>query len=431
MVRARRAPGLGTKLQLVMGLIAASVLLVAVLGYLRLVGSEQRLVDVYERRVVPLRALQSISDRHAIDIVDAVHKVCAGSMTPEAGEVALRRALAAIDAAWHEVGARDPELVRTTVPLLDDARVVAGRALELMHEGKLVELEELRRHELYPKMDPLTVRLGQLTELEVRGTDTLVQLTRDELRRARRTATLALLATAALALLVAVAFSRRLTRSLRAIGVVVHAAARGDLSQRVALAGHDELADMARDVDDMVCGLEASAQAARVAASAKAAFLNSMSHDLRTPLNAILGNAQLLVREEGRSDERRVETGRIIVAGQELLRLVDELLAIARSDAGSLDERRAALSARVPAGAAAAVAPAAADVARLATWVAVLPPPQRQRLLERLVLGEMDDALALATEVAEAEARAGLRGLIESFQVERLIDALRAGPPAL
>ncbi len=68
---------------------------------------------------------------------------------------------------------------------------------------------------------------------------------------------------------------------------------------------------------------------------AKSEFLSRMSHELRTPLNAILGFSQLLVRAE-------VEPGKaekvnfIHRAGKHLLDLINEVLDLARIEAGKL-----------------------------------------------------------------------------------------------
>jgi signal transduction histidine kinase len=67
----------------------------------------------------------------------------------------------------------------------------------------------------------------------------------------------------------------------------------------------------------------------------KSEFLSRMSHDLRTPLNAVLGFAQLLASEE--TDPDRTEYVRQIVAGgRHLLELINEVLDIARIEAGQL-----------------------------------------------------------------------------------------------
>ncbi|HEV8312970.1 MAG TPA: response regulator [Burkholderiaceae bacterium] len=70
---------------------------------------------------------------------------------------------------------------------------------------------------------------------------------------------------------------------------------------------------------------------------AKSDFLASMSHELRTPLNAILGYAQILQWEEGLKDKQAKGLKTIEQAGQHLLALIDEILDLAKIEAGRIE----------------------------------------------------------------------------------------------
>jgi PAS domain S-box-containing protein len=69
---------------------------------------------------------------------------------------------------------------------------------------------------------------------------------------------------------------------------------------------------------------------------AKSEFLARMSHDLRTPLNSILGFAQLLELDELTSVQYE-SLRHISRAGSHLLELINEILDMARIDAGKLE----------------------------------------------------------------------------------------------
>ena len=81
-------------------------------------------------------------------------------------------------------------------------------------------------------------------------------------------------------------------------------------------------------------------QAAQAASRAKSAFLAHMSHELRSPLNAILGFSEVirgLHFGRGQVDKYAEYSGYIHQAGTHLLALIDDILDIAKVEAGKLD----------------------------------------------------------------------------------------------
>ncbi len=73
---------------------------------------------------------------------------------------------------------------------------------------------------------------------------------------------------------------------------------------------------------------------AEAANQAKSVFLASMSHELRTPLNAILGFSSLLRSDAGITDEQRKTLDIINRSGEHLLNLINEILDMAKVEAG-------------------------------------------------------------------------------------------------
>jgi signal transduction histidine kinase len=68
---------------------------------------------------------------------------------------------------------------------------------------------------------------------------------------------------------------------------------------------------------------------------AKTEFISRVSHELRTPLNAILGFGQVL-EVDALTDRQRNSVDQIMKGGRHLLELVNDLLEIARIEAGEL-----------------------------------------------------------------------------------------------
>ena len=92
-------------------------------------------------------------------------------------------------------------------------------------------------------------------------------------------------------------------------------------------------AKLERQVSDRTLELKAAKESAENANRAKSVFLSHMSHELRTPLNAILGFANLL-RESGVTEKQRADLDIIHRSGEHLLDLIDDVLDVAKIEAG-------------------------------------------------------------------------------------------------
>ena len=74
------------------------------------------------------------------------------------------------------------------------------------------------------------------------------------------------------------------------------------------------------------------------ASQAKSDFLSSMSHELRTPMNAILGFAQMLELDSAvpLTENQKIYVKQIMGGGNHLLGLIDQVLELAKIEAGKL-----------------------------------------------------------------------------------------------
>ena len=101
-----------------------------------------------------------------------------------------------------------------------------------------------------------------------------------------------------------------------------------------------ELASYHRNLEEAVQErteeLRLARDAAEAANKAKSVFLANMSHELRTPLNAILGFSQLMVRDTSLRESQRESLDIINNSGKHLLNLINDVLEIAKIEAGKV-----------------------------------------------------------------------------------------------
>jgi len=242
--------------------------------------------------------------------------------------------------AWNERAAR----------VADDLEQLAGYAQSARETGQLAAARSaferyrgvvLAEQELLRRGDK--ARALALTDAEARTLAEEVQESLDGLMAAIHTRVLAAQAEAARL------EARTWTGVLIALGAAV------GLALLVALENarlHAEAQRHIRQLTEQSRQLLRAKVAAEQASRVKSEFLASMSHELRTPLNAVIGFSQVLANKTyGEVNERQLEyLTSILIGGRHLRKLVDNLLDLAKVDAGhlTLELTRVALAEDIP-----------------------------------------------------------------------------------
>ena len=135
-------------------------------------------------------------------------------------------------------------------------------------------------------------------------------------------------------------FSGLIASMRRPLEELVDAAGRlagGDRSARVDVGGLSETATLGAAFNEMAAELEQEASQRDRLDRLKDEFVLTASHELRSPLTSVQGFAELLMLERDSLTPKQVETVEIILDNcRHLVRLLNDLLDLARSDAGRL-----------------------------------------------------------------------------------------------
>jgi len=164
-----------------------------------------------------------------------------------------------------------------------------------------------------------------------------------------------------LALVAGLMLARRAMAPIAALTATTREIARTrDPNRRVPMPdADDEVAELARTLEEMLQALEASrAEGAQMLASQRQ-FVADASHELRTPLTSVLANLDILA-ETLHGDHREVAES-ALRSSQRMRRLVADLLLLARQDAKRAASREPVDLRRVVIDAAAELGPIADD----------------------------------------------------------------------
>lgn len=221
------------------------------------------------------------------------------------------------------------------------------------------------------------------------------------------------------------AVSAMLLRPLGRLSAATRRMAEGDLDQRVAVRGDDEIAQLSADFNVMSHRIRRQVRELRDAARRQEDFIASFAHEIKTPLTSIIGYADLLRSRPAGSEQVHQYAGYIFSEGRRLEALSRKLLDLVVLDRQDFPLRPVPLDVflgRV----AGAMAPAL-EQAGIHLTVSALPVPALMEpdLMETVCLNLLDNA----RKAMEGGGDLLLEGLLETGgPVIRVTDSGRGIP---
>ena len=122
------------------------------------------------------------------------------------------------------------------------------------------------------------------------------------------------------------AVAAMLLRPLGRLSAATRRMAEGELDQRVAVRGDDEIALLSADFNVMSHRIQRQVQELRDAARRQEDFIGSFAHEIKTPLTSMIGYADLLRSRPATEEQVRQSAGYIFSEGRRLESLSRKLL---------------------------------------------------------------------------------------------------------
>lgn len=238
---------------------------------------------------------------------------------------------------------------------LVDPQDVVVRSVPKSLEGRILPMARIKAETTNPRLfgqQPITIPgVGQylmaavpLQTEGVRGFHVVMIRDVEYIRLLSRPITVVLMIIVGLVTLLALVVSAWVSRDLVGrLGLARTAAgalAEGDLSHRVPVRGTDEIAELSEHFNHMADRVQALVDGLRKSERLRRDLLVTVSHELRTPMTSIAGFAEALRDGVVKEDAKRQRYYQIIAseAGR-LTRLINDVFAVAKLDAGQLEIR--------------------------------------------------------------------------------------------
>ena len=205
--------------------------------------------------------------------------------------------------------------------------------------GEAAKGLQLQSSSAEPLANELELLSASLVDASQAETDDLIAQNRTSFANSQRLFIAVAAASIVLALLLGYVLSLSVIVPIRQMGRRLEAITSGDFSGRVDVPNRDELGALAANINRMNDELGRLYGELESASRHKSEFLANMSHELRTPLNAIIGFSQVL-REQmfGDLNGKQAEyLDDILGSGQHLLNLINEILDLAKVEAGHME----------------------------------------------------------------------------------------------
>lgn len=236
-----------------------SIILVVIglYGLSNLSSVNASLETVYKDRVVCLKQLKVISDSYAVNIVDATQKMRNGTIDFKTGKRNIIRAQEEIKTTWKAYLAT--YLVPEEKKLADQAEILMRNAdepietlLAIVEKEDKIALTAFAINDLYPKIDPITNKVTELTDLQLSVAEEEYNKGQVIYSNAKTNSYIFILLGIGVSLSISMLIVNNIKKAINNASVVVSKLSEGDLTVDIDTTNQDEIGLLLADLKGMI-----------------------------------------------------------------------------------------------------------------------------------------------------------------------------------
>ena len=267
------------KMMLVVLLLSLLAVFIGIIGLVSIKEANSSTVQMYERRVVVLKQLKTVSDVYTVKIIDTSHKIRNGNMSWATGRNNVEEAVRLVQEQWNQVK-NSP---------LEEKEVQAITRIDLqmqLAQGELVKLQDILQKEdmgqlgrfmievLYSNIEPISLQISELIDLELELAKEQYEKQQEQYTHMVTLFILILVGGLAVAMLLAGAILRSLLQQIAGMVSHVEQVAAGNLViGNFSAAGGDEISRLGQAIHTMTDNLRTVIE--KAAASSKEVMASS------------------------------------------------------------------------------------------------------------------------------------------------------------
>lgn len=256
---------LSVKAKLILIAVSAGVftVIIGIMGLIGIHSTVKGLETVYKDRVIPLKQLKIISDKYAINIIDAVNKGNAGIYTSSQILEGIKAAEKEIRENWDAymsttLTKEEEALTQETEALFGDANDIISKLDEFLsvHTGILANQLGEFDGPLYRQIDPLTDKIAALINLQLRVAEEEYLNADNRYKKTYAISVTILLLSLILLISICGWIIIGLNKQLNEILPVIQDVGKGILKRKIVNVSSDELGTIAQSVNTTIDSLK-------------------------------------------------------------------------------------------------------------------------------------------------------------------------------